>query len=124
MQMQIILGKCVPIRLMNRNGFAVFRAAYTCVSSCKGSPRPLWDSVIKEFRVFASDFCRFWDTEILATDASSTGVGACATSFDIEQASVVGGWSDRWRYRRLDPEDWKPSVRAMGERDALHPVES
>ena len=46
-----------------------------------------------------------------AVDSSLWGWGACSTTLPAVSAAALGAWSERWRYKRLPPEEWAPRRR-------------
>ena len=56
---------------------------------------------------------RPWSPEIVCTDASPSGWGVCRAPIKASRAAEMGSWNDRWRYRRLDPDEWAPRRRAL-----------
>ena len=54
-----------------------------------------------------------WSTVATATDASPEGWGVCETELLADDACSCGRWQERWRYRRLEPGEWKPRQRAL-----------
>ena len=106
--------------LYNRSAFNVFRAAYTFVQNSYYIKQPLWDSVAREFSVAGLilplvcaklDLC--WDPEVRCTDASTTGWGSCYAYPPTHLIQSIGEWDERWRFKRLPPEEWKPRRRAF-----------
>ena len=61
-----------------------------------------------------SDVRRKWSDQLLCTDASPDGFGICERVLDERTISDIGRWNERWRYKRLAPEDWAPRRRALG----------
>lgn len=61
-----------------------------------------------------SDVRRKWSDQLLCTDASPDGFGICERVLDKRTISDIGRWNERWRYKRLAPEDWAPRRRALG----------
>ena len=57
-----------------------------------------------------------------ATDASTSGWGICRTHRPASEVQALGQWEERWRFRRLRPDEWAPRRRAIpafGELDVL-----
>ena len=89
-------------------------------------PQTLWASCRYECWVMASilpiltsDLVRPWSSELVCSDASTSGMGACRTVVEPGVAKALGEWFERWRFRRLDPAEWQPRKRAAGELDEV-----
>eukprot|EP00973_Karenia_brevis_P042187 5841154-Karenia_brevis.AAC.1 len=54
-----------------------------------------------------------WDPEVRTTDACNSGWGACTCTLGSDWARTHGIWNERWRYRRLTPDEWAPRKRAL-----------
>ena len=48
------------------------------------------------------------------TDASPDGFGACESLMPKALVRSMGRWNERWRFRRLPPDEWRPRQRAAG----------
>lgn len=117
---QRLLGHAMCVCCHNRAGMCIFRRLYDYVHS--GSPpRRLTHSEQLECKIFSgiipllvADLRRPWSDVISASDASPTGWGICEHQSSSRIAQQHGAWQERWRYRRLDPSEWRPRERAMG----------
>lgn len=83
---------------------------------------PLWRSCRYEcwimnsiVMLLGSDLSRPWSSTVTATDASLSGPGVCEATWSADDVRSVGEWRDAWRFVRLDPSEWAPRARAMGE---------
>lgn len=117
---QRLLGHAMCVCNFNRAGISIFRRLYDFVQSgCP--PRKLSFSEARECRIFAglvpllvADLRRPWSPTITASDASPSGWGVCERVLNPGVAQLHGRWQERWRYRRLEPSEWKPRDRAFG----------
>ena len=115
-----LLGHAVTICVLNRSGMSIFRALYDFVES-QADPRPLNRRERQEVSIFiglipllVGDLRRGWSESILCTDASPHGYGVCQREIKQQQVREVGRWQDKWRFRHLDPAEWRPRQRAAG----------
>jgi hypothetical protein len=117
---QRLLGHAMCVCNFNRAGISIFRRLYDFVQSgCP--PRKLSFSEARECRILAglvpllvADLRRPWSPTITASDASPSGWGVCERVLNPGVAQLHGRWQERWRYRRLEPSEWKPRDRAFG----------
>ena len=56
-----------------------------------------------------------WSTRVLTTDASEQGIGVCVKEVEVGEVRDTAQWNEKWRYKRLDPSEWAPRRRALGE---------
>ncbi|CAE7265927.1 AMY1.1 [Symbiodinium sp. CCMP2592] len=117
---QKLLGHAMVICVLNRCGMCVFRRLYDFIEK-GGSPRRLSREEAEECRVFigvipllVGDLRREWSETITATDASPEGYGICERGCPRDTVRCIGRWNERWRFRRLPPEEWQPRQRAAG----------
>eukprot|EP00971_Amphidinium_carterae_P004926 98435-Amphidinium_carterae.1 len=54
-----------------------------------------------------------WIDRMFCSDASESGWGVCSRSVDAARARECGKWSERWRFDRLEPHEWKPRLRVQ-----------
>ncbi len=59
------------------------------------------------------------EISVVCTDSSGFGRGVCDRSLPVEQVASIAAWRERWRFRKLPPDEWGPRARAMGELDEL-----
>ena len=116
---QRLLGHAMVVAVLNRAGMSIFHRLYKFAKSTSG-PRPLNNKEKVECFVFAgiipllfADLRRDWSDEVHCTDASPDGFGVCSTFASVDEVQNVGRWNERWRYKRLPPQDWQPRRRAM-----------
>ena len=103
----------------NRTGMSILRRLYDFIhSGCQ--PRRLNHQEQQECRIFSGivtllvgDLRRQWSSVITASDASPSGWGICELESSPLVAQLHGRWQERWRYRRLDPGEWRPRERAL-----------
>lgn len=124
---QRLLGHAMTVCVINRCGMPIFRKLYDFVEKQEG-PRRLNASEREEALVFVglipmlvADMRRPWSDTLLATDASPDGYGICESPVAAGVSRALGTWNERWRYRRLPPEQWAPRKRAIG-RDVFNDV--
>lgn len=117
---QRLLGHSMVLCVLNRCGMGVFHQLYKFAMSSSG-PRCLNRRERQECYIFAgivpllySDLRRPLEEEIHCTDASPDGFGICSMPCSNEEVSRVARWNERWRFRRLPPEEWQPRRRALG----------
>ena len=121
---QKLLGHAMFFSTINRGGMSVFRRLYDFVEHCK-VPRRLTSQERQECLVFAglipllfADLRKQWSNTLFCTDASPDGYGVCCREVERSTAESLGRWNERWRFKRLGPEEWAPRRRALG-RDPL-----
>eukprot|EP00435_Cladocopium_sp_Y103_P020803 s2513_g5.t1 len=80
----------------------------------------LWASAAKECRIFAGilpllvgDLRKPWSNTILCSDASPVGFGLVERELEGNKVQSIGAWNERWRYKRLPPDQWRPRQRAV-----------
>ncbi len=81
-------------------------------------PQRLWGSARREARAFCgilplltADLRVGWDGTLTCTDASPDGFGVLD---DARADCACGRWSEQWRFKQLEPSQWKPRARALG----------
>ncbi len=124
---QRLLGHAMTVCVINRCGMPIFRKLYDFVEKQEG-PRRLNASEREEALIFVglipmlvADMRRPWSDTLLATDASPDGYGICESHVAAGVSRSLGTWNERWRYKRLPPEQWAPRKRASG-RDVFNDV--
>ena len=117
---QRLLGHAMVACVINRSGMSVFRYLYDFVHS-GAKPRKLNVKERMECNIFigilpllVSDIRRPWSSTISCTDASPAGWGIVERQIGDSVVQSIGKWQERWRFRRLDPSEWKPRGRALG----------
>ena len=117
---QRLLGHSMVVSVLNRCGMSVFRKLYD-FSTSSTSPRFLTASERDECLIFAgiaplliADLRKEWSSTITCSDASPTGFGICECQSTAGQAKQHGRWSERWRFKRLPADQWKPRQRSEG----------
>ena len=111
-----------------RESLSILRALYDFVEGSYWRHSKLWESARYEAYIPAGvlplcycDFSKGWCSTVSAVDASPTGWGACTTTLPTTTVASLGEWSERWRFRRLRPEEWAPRRRVQIEPlDALN----
>ena len=109
---QKLLGHAMFFSTINRGGMSVFRRLYDFVEHCK-VPRRLTSQERQECLVFAglipllfADLRKQWSNTLFCTDASPDGYGVCCREVERSTAESLGRWNERWRFKRLGPEEW------------------
>jgi hypothetical protein len=100
---QRLLGHAMVVCVLHRGGMSIFRYLYDFVQR-GGPPRKLNHSESSECKTFVG----------ICSDASPEGFGICELESDFVSARALGKWQERWRFRRLAPEEWKPRQRSSG----------
>ena len=118
--MQKLLGHAMFFSTINRAGMSVFRRLYDFVERADG-PRLLSKSEREECLIFSglipllfADLRKQWSETVHCTDASPDGYGVCTRSLEAKHVESMGRWNERWRFRRLEPDEWGPRRRALG----------
>lgn len=117
---QRLLGHSMVVSVLNRCGMSVFRKLYDFSTSESGA-RKLTQSEQDECLIFAgiaplliADLRREWCSTITCSDASPMGFGICERDSTPLLAKQHGRWNERWRFKRLPAELWKPRQRSEG----------
>ena len=117
---QRVLGHAMVVCTLNRGGMSIFRRLYDFVAK-GGPPRRLNGGERRECLVFAglvpmlvAHLRTPWSSTITCTDASPAGFGICETEQSPEMVEALGRWQERWRFKRLPPEQWAPRQRYAG----------
>ena len=121
---QQLIGHSIVVFVLNRSGMCIFRRLYDFVQSdCL--PRFLTSVEKEEVRNFIGlmpllygNIRLQWSDTVTCTDASPFGYGICERSAELQQVRNIGRWQERWRFKHLDPANWKPRERVQG-RDVL-----
>ena len=124
-----LLGHSMTICTLCRPGMSIFRALYDFVEKAP-PPRPLHKKERREVEIFVwllpllyGDLRRPWSEKVFCSDASPEGFGVCQTELPLEQVQSIGRWQEKWRFRHLDPSEWRPRQRASG-LDVIRDVDS
>ena len=119
-QVEILLGLFTHEALYCRPSLSIFRAAYTFVQDSYFIKQKIWPSVARELAVargLIPIICTHldlpWAETIKCTDAAPNGWGVCSAPISSSAAKALGQWSEQWRYRRLQPDEWAPRRRAL-----------
>ena len=123
--MRRLLGHAMFFSTLNRSGMSVFRRCYDFIeSNCE--PRMLNKQESRECIIFSglipllfADIKRGWSDVITCTDASPDGFGICEQRVGGASAQRLGRWNERWRFKRLGPEEWAPRRRGSSEGSGL-----
>ena len=126
-QVEALIGHYTHEGLFARGSLSVFRAAYTFVQDSYYVRQELWPSVCREMYIAAglmplmvSRLDLPWSPYVTATDACESGWGACKAFIGSDKAREHGMWTERWRFKRLLPDEWAPRQRALREPDSQH----
>ncbi|CAK0802220.1 unnamed protein product, partial [Prorocentrum cordatum] len=100
-QLEVILGHYVAACLFCRPGFSIMRAVYEFVRASYDRPKVLWRSCRYECWLMAtlcihlqSPLSLPWASEVIATDASTTGMGVTEARLPKEVEADVGRWRE------------------------------
>ena len=125
-QVEVLVGHYVSACNWCRDGMSVMRSLYTFIQDCYYVPTKLWASARYEAWIMAclvpllfSDLTREWSSCVTVGDASLSGLGVCERTLDVDTVREIGSWRERWRFKRLDPLEWAPRKRALGELDVV-----
>eukprot|EP00438_Fugacium_kawagutii_P011539 Skav230147 [mRNA] locus=scaffold1301:267704:272380:+ [translate_table: standard] len=117
---QRLLGHAMVVCVLNRSGMSVFRRLYDFISSGT-APRRFTASERDECLAFAglvpllvADIRRPYSDTITCTDSSPFGYGICEQTSSTATTRQHGRWIERWRFKRLPAEQWKPRERSAG----------
>eukprot|EP00438_Fugacium_kawagutii_P032905 Skav229623 [mRNA] locus=scaffold1753:167277:170273:- [translate_table: standard] len=115
---QRLLGHAMVACVINRGGMGVFRRLYDYVHS-DSEPRRLSPLEVRECHIFigllpllTADLRRPWNSTVTCSDASPQGWGVTERELPVEQVASIAAWQERWRFKRLGPEEWRE--RALG----------
>ena len=120
---QKLLGHAIFLSILNRCGMCVFRSLYDFVERHKDSGGRHWlqGREIQECKNFVglipllfTSLRRHWSPIVTCTDASPDGYGVVESVLEPKDVSSLGRWHEKWRFKRLPPEDWNPRRRALG----------
>lgn len=114
-QLEIILGHFVAACMFNRCGLSCLRAVYDFVRDAYLAPTKLWPPCRYDrwimgslVMLLSSDLDRPWAEEIVASDAAVSVRGVCRLDASLSEVADAEGWQERWRFKRLPPEQWAP----------------
>ena len=118
---QKLLGHAMTLCVLNRAGMSVFRALYDFVERAE-QPRFLNKLERREVKIFIGlvsllvvELRRTWSSTIHCSDASPEGYGICKRELPESDVRELGSWQDRWRFKHLDPAEWRPRQRYAGQ---------
>eukprot|EP00959_Pyramimonas_sp_CCMP1952_P356922 7473823-Pyramimonas_sp.AAC.1 len=121
-QVEVIVGHYVALTSFNRLGLSVMRSLYDFIRDKYVMPTRLWASCRYEAWVMAdvslllsARLDRPWSPVVTASDAANRGMAVCEAIFPVSAVASVGRWRERWRYRRLNPDEWAPRRRALAQ---------
>lgn len=127
---QRLLGHAMFLCVLHRGGMSIFRHLYDFVEA-RGEPRFLNNSEKREVKNFIGvvpllygSLRRPWSTTVTATDASPEGFGICERELPESDIRHVGRWQEKWRFRHLPPELWRPRQRAMQGQDVFSNIDT
>ncbi|CAK0818286.1 unnamed protein product, partial [Prorocentrum cordatum] len=117
-QVEVIVGHYVALTSFNRLGLSVMRSLCDFIRDKYVMPTRLWASCRYEAWVMAdvslllsARLDRPWSPVVTASDAANRGMAVCEAIFPVSAVASVGRWRERWRYRRLNPDEWAPRFR-------------
>ncbi len=127
---QRLLGHAMFLCVLHRGGMSIFRHLYDFVEA-RGEPRFLNNSERREVKNFIGvvpllygSLRRPWSTTATATDASPEGFGICERVLPENDIRHMGRWQEKWRFRHLPPELWRPRQRAMQGQDVFSNIDT
>ena len=104
-----VIGHCIHFFMLRRECLSVFRAIYDFKQAHYNDRVKLWKTAAEECRQAAAlllvcyaDLKREWHDEVSCSDASLTGTGVCAATFDVQQVCKHGSQRELWRYKSKD----------------------
>ena len=104
-----VIGHCIHFFMLRRECLSVFRAIYDFKQAHYNDRVTLWKTAAEECRQAAAlllvcyaDLKREWHSEVTCSDASLTGTGVCAATFDVQQVCYHGSQRELWRYKSKD----------------------
>ena len=104
-----VIGHCIHFFMLRRECLSVFRAIYDFKQAHYSDRVTLWKTAAEECRQAAAlllvcyaDLKREWHSEVTCSDASLTGTGVCAATFDVQQVCYHGSQRELWRYKSKD----------------------
>ena len=114
--MQKLLDHAVTLCILNRAGISVFRARYDYIE--KGGPPGYLNKLERrEVEIFIG-LVPLFVGELRAWSTTASGYGVCKLELPESDVRKLGAWQDRWRFKHLDPSEWRPRERYEGQ-DAL-----
>ena len=69
--------------------------------------------------LMSTDLSRPWADLVVATDASTTGVGVVEAAARVPDVAAAGRWRERQRFRGLDPAERAPCRRTLDGLDEI-----
>lgn len=103
---------------------SIFGETYTFIRQHYHSPHRIWKSVRRELQIFISitpliwrNLAAPWDSEVVAVDASTWGLGATSCDFSPSEVKDLGRFSERWRF--TNEQHYRPRASAFGADVAL-----
>ena len=121
-QVEVIVGHYIAACISNRSGLSVPRAIYNFIRDCYCMPTRVWPSVRYECISMSNivmhlraNWSRPWSDIATCSDASPNGIGVGERVASVTQIASIGRWNEKWRFKRLDPHEWCPRSRALGE---------
>ena len=104
-----VIGHCIHFFMLRRECLSVFRAVYDFKQAHYSDRVTLWKTAAEECRQAAAlllvcfaDLKREWHSEVTCSDASLTGTGVCAATYDVQQVCKHGSQRELWRYKSKD----------------------
>lgn len=106
--LEIVIGHCTFLGLLNRCSLAIFHRVYQFIRSSYLVAVEIWPSVRSELKAFmgicflmTQDWWRQWNTHVTSSDSSLSGFGACKSIWPKELVASVGRVQERSRFRRI-----------------------
>ena len=108
-EMRAVLGHLCFAFLLRRPCLSCLAASFAFAESAGNEAKNVWPSVKRELLIAAAilplvyaDFGAGWLDQVVATDASQTGLGVCSSEWSPDSARRAGRQDERWRFKK-DP---------------------
>jgi len=106
-QLEVLLGHFSFALLLDRCCISVFRSCFTFAKRYPRRVRRVWRSVLRELKLAASlltlvecQFSKPWSPVVTVSDAAPSGYAIHEGIWGSEDVRRVGGFAERWRFRR------------------------
>ncbi|CAK9008777.1 Uncharacterized protein SCF082_LOCUS10011, partial [Durusdinium trenchii] len=117
-QLERLLGHITFISLCRREALSVLGETYTFTRKNYTRVAPLWKSVRKELSTWDGisplifvNLRAPWSTTLYSVDASDWGMGVTTSNITRDEASMLGKYTERWRFK--DPLAKNPRRHAL-----------
>ncbi|CAK0853814.1 unnamed protein product [Prorocentrum cordatum] len=128
-EMRAILGHLCFAFLLRRPCLSCIAAAFAFAESAGNDCENIWPSVKRGLLIAAAilplvyaDISAGWLHQVVATDASTTGLGVCVAEWPTHAIQLAGPHDERWRFKK-DPQRKHREVALAGYDVAEPPVD-